>query len=121
MFVYRAGTNTLVGQSAGGTAEEIGERSHAAGSYDIYVGAVRQPGGGPGAFRRDHAHRSWSRPRRPASPPRPATQSVTTSASTATVTAGWSGLDRRVPSYLGVIDFGDGTNAIGSTIVSVTS
>jgi hypothetical protein len=47
----------------------------------------------------------------------PASQSVTTSTA-ATVNAGWSGLTAGTR-YLGVVDFDDGTNAIGSTIVSV--
>ena len=47
----------------------------------------------------------------------PPSQSVTTSVP-ATVNAGWSGLAAGTR-YLGVVDFSDGTNSIGSTIVTV--
>jgi len=36
----------------------------------------------------------------------------------ATVTAGWSGLATGTV-YLGVVDYGDGVNAIGSTVLTV--
>ena len=49
LFVYNAGTNTLRGQSAGGTAEES-VTGLPAGDYDIYVVLFAQPGGGSGAF-----------------------------------------------------------------------
>jgi hypothetical protein len=117
VFVYLAGTNTLVGQSAGGTAQET-VNTTAAGSYDIYAVLFAQPGGGQGAF--DVTTHTYVVPAAASGfTATPATQSVTL-AQTATVTAGWSGLAAGT-SYLGVIDFGDGTNTIGSTIVSVTS
>ena len=117
VFVYLAGTNTLVGQSAGGTAQET-VNTTAAGSYDIYAVLFAQPGGGQGAF--DVTTHTYVVPAAASGfTATPATQSVTL-AKTATVTAGWSGLAAGT-SYLGVIDFGDGTNTIGSTVVSVTS
>jgi hypothetical protein len=117
VFVYQAGTNTLVGESAGGTAQETVNLT-AAGSYDVYAVLFAQPGGGQGDF--DVTTHTYVVPDAASSlTATPATQSVT-SAHTATVTAGWSGLAPGT-SYLGVIDFGDGTTAIGSTVVSVTS
>ncbi len=117
VFVYQAGTNTLVGSSAGGTAQET-VNTTTAGSYDVYAVLFAQPAGGTGAF--DVTTHTYVVPAAASSlTATPATQSVT-SGSAATVTAGWSGLAAGT-SYLGVIDFGDGTNPIGSTIVSVTS
>ena len=117
VFVYLAGTNTLVGESAGGTAQET-VNTTSAGSYDVYAVLFAQPGGGTGAF--DVTTHTYVVPNVASSlTATPASQSVTL-ANTATVTAGWSGLTPGT-SYLGVIDFGDGTNTIGSTVVSVTS
>ena len=116
VFVYRAGTTQLVGQSAGGTAEEIVTLT-ASGSYDIYVVLFAQPGGATGPFT-VHQH-SFVVPQAASSlSATPASQAVTTSVP-ATVTAGWSGLTAGTR-YLGVIDYGDGTSTIGATIVSVT-
>ena len=88
-----------------------------AGNYDIYVVLFAQPGGGSGAF--DVHEHSFIVPAAASSlTATPATQSVT-SAVPATVTIGWSGLAAGTR-YLGVVDYGDGTNTIGSTIVAVT-
>ena len=46
----------------------------------------------------------------------PTSQSVTLGGA-ATVTLNWSGL--AAGRYLGIVNYGDGTNAIGSTLVSV--
>ena len=116
LFVYNAGTTTLVGQSAGGTAEES-VTGLPAGNYDIYVVLFAQPGGGTGAFT-VHEH-TFIVPNAASSlTATPASQSVTT-AVPATVTVGWSGLVAGTR-YLGVVDYGDGSNTIGSTIVAVT-
>ena len=116
VFVYQAGTSTLVGQSAGGTAEESVTLT-AAGNYDIYAVLFAQPGGGTGSFT-VHQH-SFVVPAAASSlTATPATQSVTTAHPT-TVTVGWSGLTSGVR-YLGVVDYGDGSSTIGSTIVNVT-
>ncbi len=116
MFVYAAGTNTLRGQSAGGTAEESVTLT-AAGSYDVYVVLFAQPGGGTGSYD-VHEHTFVVPPVAGSLSATPASQSVTT-AVPATVTASWSGLISG-ERYLGVIDFGNGTTTIGSTIVNVT-
>jgi len=117
VFVYLAGTNTLVGQSAGGTAQET-VNTTTAGSYDVYAVLFAQAGGATGDL--DVTTHTYVVPSTASGfTATPATQPVT-SAVIATVTAGWSGLTPGT-SYLGVIDFGDGTNTIGSTVVSVTS
>src|SRR6185295_8762723 len=111
-----AGTNTLRGVSAGGTAEESVTLT-AAGSYDIYVVLFAQPGGATGAF--DVFHHAFVVPTAATSlTATPPSQSVTT-AVPASVTLGWSGLTAGTR-YLGVVDFGDGTNVIGKTIVGIT-
>jgi hypothetical protein len=89
----------------------------AAGNYDVYAVLFAQPGGGTGSFT-VHQH-SFVVPAAASSlTATPATQSVTT-ATPATVTIGWSGLTSGLR-YLGVVDYGDGSLTIGSTIVDVT-
>jgi subtilisin family serine protease len=116
LFVYRAGTTTLVGSSAGGTAEESVTLT-AAGSYDAYVVVFAQPGGATGAV--DVHFHAFVVPAAASSlTATPASQSVTTGVP-ATVTVGWSGLTAGTR-YLGVVDYSDGTTSIGSTIVAAT-
>jgi hypothetical protein len=116
LFIYNAGTTTLRGQSAGGSAEES-VTGLPAGDYDIYVVLFAQPGGGSGAFTA-HEHSFIVPSTGSTLTATPASQSVTT-AVPATVTIGWSGLVAGTR-YLGVVDYGDGSNTIGSTIVAVT-
>ena len=114
LFVYRAGTNQLVGQSAGGTAEEIVTLT-AAGSYDVYVVQFALAGGATSQTVKEHA---FVVPTSATSlTTSPASQSVTTSVP-ATVNASWSGLTAG-SMYLGVVDFNDGTSTVGSTILTV--
>jgi Fibronectin type-III domain len=116
VFVYTAGTTTLVGSSAGGTAEESVTLT-AAGSYDIYVVVFAQPGGATGPV--NVQFHSFVVPAAASSlTATPASQSVTTGVP-ATVTVGWSGLTAGTR-YLGVVDYTDGSAPIGSTIVAVT-
>jgi hypothetical protein len=116
LFIYRAGTTTLVGSSAGGTAEESVTLT-AAGSYDAYVVVFAQPGGATGAV--DVHFHAFVVPAAASSlTATPASQSVTTGVP-ATVTVGWSGLTAGTR-YLGVVDYSDGTTSIGSTIVAAT-
>jgi hypothetical protein len=116
MFVYRAGTNQLVGQSAGGTAEEI-VTTTTAGSYDVYVVQFALAGGAASQTVKAHAFVVPNSTTATALTATPATQSVTTSVQ-ATVDAGWAGLTAGTM-YLGVVDFNDGTLSVGSTIVTV--
>ena len=116
VFVYTAGTNTLRGSSAGGTAEESVTLT-AAGTYDIYIVVFAQPGGATGDVTA-HPHAFVVPAVASSLTATPASQSVTT-AVPATVTVGWSGLTSGTR-YLGVVDYTDGSSAIGSTIVGVT-
>jgi subtilisin family serine protease len=117
LFVYTAGTTTLVGQSAGGTAEEAVTFTAPSGSYDIYVVLFAQPGGATGPA--TVTHHSFVVPNAASSlTATPASQAVTT-AVPAIVNVGWGGLTAGTR-YLGVVDFGDGSSTIGSTIVGVT-
>jgi hypothetical protein len=114
MYVYLAGTNTRVGQSAGGTNEESFSPT-AAGSYDVYIvmfakttpdipqinlHAFVVPAGAAGNLTVT-----------------PASQAVTTG-TPVTITASWSGLTPGAR-YLGIVSYGDGTSALGQTVVAI--
>jgi hypothetical protein len=118
IYAYSVGDGgelTLVNQSAGSTAEESITLSQP-GDYvvfvDLFAAASTDPRDvvhhrgvvGPGAM----GNLSVT----------PPSQAVTTGQA-ATVTVGWSGLDagRR---YLGLVEYGDGSQTVGSTVVSVT-
>jgi hypothetical protein len=115
LFVYRAGTNQLVGASAGGTADETVTLT-AAGSYDAYVVQFDLPAG---LTELDVRHHGWVVA--PGSAGNlavtPASQAAAIGA-TANVTAQWSALTAG-SRYLGVVQFSDGTNSIGRTILGV--
>ncbi len=116
LFAYRAGTNTLVASSGGGTAEE--QVTLPPGSYDIYVVQFALPAG---VNELDVVHHSWVVGDTAAGnlTATPATQPVTRGEPT-TVTAAWNGLTAG-GRYLGVITYGDGTTRLGQTILSVTA
>ncbi len=113
LHAFPAGSTTgEVATSDGGTAQE--SVTLAAGSYDVYVhlfasaGALTVPG---------HA---WVVPPAAAGnlTATPASQPASINGA-ATVTATWSGLAAGVR-YLGVLTFGDGTSAVGSSVLAVT-
>jgi hypothetical protein len=116
LFAYRAGTNTLVASSSGGTTEE--EITLPPGSYDVYVVQFALPAG---VQELDVALHSWivgdtATGNLTATP---ATQPVTRGVN-ATVTATWTGLTTGTR-YLGVISYGNTTTRIGQTVLTVTS
>ncbi|GIH09987.1 hypothetical protein Rhe02_80540 [Rhizocola hellebori] len=113
LFVYSG--STLVGVSAGGTADETVTLT-AAGTYDVYVVAFALAPGETGAdIQLNHwAVGSGSAGNFSVSP---ASQPATVGGA-GTVTASWSGLSAGVR-YLGFVGFGDGTASVGRTIVSV--
>jgi hypothetical protein len=122
VFVYRLVGSTLhfVGQSAGSSATEtVTVRNPVAGStYAMFVNVFAAPGGNlsaltvlPNVFvvpNSDAGNLTVT----------PASQSVTLGHS-ANVTLNWSGLASG--RYLGIVNYSDGTNAIGSTFVSITN
>jgi hypothetical protein len=117
LFVYQAGTTTLVGQSAGGTAEES-VTLNAAGSYDVYANLFALPSGSTEA---DVNVNSFVVGATPAGnlTATPATQPVTTGTN-ATVNLAWSNLAAGTR-YLGVLSYTDGSNnPIGRTLVSLS-
>ncbi len=119
VFVYRAGTATLVGQSAGATAQEqVDLANPAAGSYDVYVDLFATASG---VTSQAVSEFSWVLGSTPAGnlTASPASQSVTIG-TPATVTATWSGLTAGVR-YLGSIEFGNGSAPVGRTIVRVNA
>jgi subtilisin family serine protease len=113
LFVYKAGTTTLAGRSAGGTSDESVTLAEA-GSYDIYVVLFAHVGAIPTV-----KHHAFAVPDAAAGnlTVTPATQPATNGGKT-TVTISWSGLaaDTR---YLGVVSYSDGTTKVGQTIVSI--
>jgi subtilisin family serine protease len=111
LFAYPAGTSTLVGQSAGGTAEE--SIALGAGTYDIYVVLFAATGLPSVKF---HA---FTVPAAAAGnlTVSPASLSVTTGVA-ASVTFTWSGLTAG-SRYLGVVRYSDGSATIGQTVVAI--
>jgi hypothetical protein len=117
VFVYQVGSGgalTLVGQSAGSTAEESVTLSNPSGGYAMFVNVFASPtpsvtvkpnvfvvGGNAGNLTAT-----------------PTSQAVTTG-HIATVTLTWSGL--AAGRYLGIVSYSDGTHSIGSTVVSITN
>lgn len=115
VFVYKAGTNTLLGSSTGGSAEEeVNLPQPAGGQVDVYVdlyaGASQQQ------VKLNHWQIQNAQGNLTASP---ASQPVQV-AGQVTVTANWSGLTAGTR-YLGQLHFTDGADGSGSTIVRVDS
>jgi subtilisin family serine protease len=122
IFLYRVGTGgtlTFAGQSSGGTASEsLTLRNPVAGrTYALFTNVFDAGGEGnqvtvmPNIFlvpNTDSGNMTAT----------PTSQSVTLG-NPATVTLNWSGLASG--RWLGLVNYSDGTNAIGSTTVSVTS
>ena len=115
VFVYKAGTSTLVGLSAGGTAEEnVTLTDPAAGQYDVYVDLFSSAA----VTARLNSFTVGAGPAGNATVT-PASQAVTLGRPT-TVTLAWTGLAAG-NRWLGWIGFGDGAGASGRTVVSVRS
>ncbi|GHJ45838.1 hypothetical protein Cs7R123_31800 [Catellatospora sp. TT07R-123] len=114
VFAYVAGTGSLVGSSSGGTAAEV--VTLAPGSYDVYYTLFDSPGK---AVTTVKGH-SWAVAPVAAGnfTATPASQPITVNG-TVTVTLAWSGLAAGTR-YLGVVTYGDGTAAVGRTIVTVS-
>ena len=114
LFVYPAGTSTLVASSAGATAEESVTLS-AAGSYDIYVVQFALP---PGSTQLNVRHHHWTLTGGNAGnlTVTPASRAVTIGGA-APVTVSWTGLATG-SRYLGYVEFGNGTAVIGRTILA---
>lgn len=116
MFVYRAGTNVLVGVSAGGTNDEVVTLT-AAGDYDIYIVMF----GHTSPTIPNVKHHAFVIPNAAAGnlTATPASQAATTGTA-ATVTLNWTGLTAGAR-YLGIVTYGDGTATIGRTIFGVNA
>lgn len=117
MYVYAvdsAGNLTQVGQSAGGTADESVTLTDP-GTYAVFVDLFNNPNTGPLAVK---LH-SWAVPPSAAGnfTATPASQAVTLG-KPATVTAAWTGLTAGTR-YLGLVEYSDGTNPLGATVVAV--
>jgi subtilisin family serine protease len=114
VYAYEAGTSNLVGVSAGATAEEMVALPQA-GSYDIYVVQFGLP---DGTTELDVKHHRWAVGSSAGNlTVTPASQPATVGGDTP-VTVAWTGLTPGTP-YLGVVEFGNGSITVGSTIVAV--
>ncbi|MFD7157761.1 S8 family serine peptidase [Kribbella sp. NPDC059898] len=113
VFVYKAGTTTLLGSSTGGSAEEEVNLSQPAGGpvdvyVDLYAGANEQQ------VKLNHWELQKSTGNLTVTP---ATQQVQVAGDT-TVTANWTGLTAGTR-YLGQLHFSDGADGSGNTVVRV--
>ncbi len=119
IFVYRVSgsTLTLVGQSAGGTADEtITLTNPTPATYAFFVDLFANPGGPLTVNANDWLLNGSAAGNLTATTP---SLSVTTGA---TVNDGlsWTGLSAG-QRYLGVVSYSDGTSTIGSTVVNVNT
>jgi subtilisin family serine protease len=115
VFVYSAGTTTLLGSSTGGTAEEeVNLPAPAGGAVDVYVDLFA--GANEQQVKLNHWELQNPDPNLTVTP---ASQPVQVAGET-TVTALWSGLTAGTR-YLGQLHYSDGADGSGSTIVRVDS
>ncbi|MEV0800149.1 S8 family serine peptidase [Kribbella sp. NPDC050281] len=115
VFVYKAGTATLLGSSTGGSAEEQVDLAQPAGGpvdvyVDLFAGADQQQ------VKLNHWELQKSEDNLTVTP---ATQQVQVAGQT-TVTASWTGLTAGMR-YLGQLHYSDGADGSGSTLVRVDS
>lgn len=117
MFVYTAGTTSLVGSSTGSTAQEqVDLTNPAAGSYDVYVDLFALASG---VTQQEVNEFDWqvgttSNGNLTASP----ASKVTTVGQEFSQTASWSGLTAGTR-YLGTLSYGDGTSTFARTVVRI--
>jgi pre-peptidase len=113
VFVYRSGTTTLLGSSAGGSSEEeVNLPAPAGGSYDVYVDLFAGANGQ--AVKLNHWELLNAEGNLTVTPE---TQPVQAAAQV-TVTASWTGLTAGTR-YLGRLQYTDGADGSGSTLVRV--
>jgi subtilisin family serine protease len=115
VFVYKTGTTTLLGSSTGGSAEEeVNLPAPVGGSYDVYVdlfaGAAQQQ------VKLNHWELQNAEGNLTATPE---SQPVQVAEQTS-VTASWTGLTAGTR-YLGRLQYSDGADGSGSTVVRVDS
>jgi subtilisin family serine protease len=118
LYVFRVdgASRTLVGQSAGGTAEEVVTlTAPAAGAYEVYVDLFAIADG----TTLTTTEHSWTIGSTSAGnlTATPASQAVTVGAAK-TITLAWTGLTPGLR-YLGAVTFTDGTTTVARTIVRV--
>ncbi|MFI6679440.1 S8 family serine peptidase [Kribbella sp. NPDC050470] len=115
LYVYKTGTTTLLGNSGGGSSEEeVNLPAPAGGSYDVYVDLFA------GASNQLVKLNHWSLQNVEGNlTVTPATQQVQAGAQTS-VTASWTGLTAGTR-YLGRLQYTDGADGSGSTLVRVDS
>ncbi|MEU4192292.1 S8 family peptidase [Kribbella sp. NPDC026611] len=117
LFVYTAGTNTLVGSSSGSTAQERVDLANPAGSYDVYVDQFALPAG---VTQQAVSEFDWAVGAATGNLTATPASAAVTAATPFTVTASWSGLTAGTR-YLGTLTYGDGTNTYGRTVIAVNA
>ncbi|MCL1870242.1 MAG: S8 family serine peptidase [Promicromonosporaceae bacterium] len=117
LYVYRLNADgslgAQVGSSGGGTAQESVTLTNPSGKYAVFAHLYAAPSGSQVVHINGFAVTAGAAGNLTATP---ASQTVTT-AKTATVTLGWSGL-AAATRYLGLVTYGDGTSTLGQTIVT---
>jgi hypothetical protein len=119
LYLYRAGTTTLVASSGGSSAQErIQLTNPPAGTYDLYIVLF---GAAAGQTSVPVPTYLWALDGTAAGnlTATPASQAVTVG-TPVTVTAAWSGLTGG-QRYLGRVSYGDGTATAGGTFVLVAA
>ena len=119
LFVYSAGTTSLVGSSTGGTAQEqVDLTDPAAGSYDVYVDLFALA---KGSTQQEISEFDWQLGSTAAGnlTATPASK-VTTVGQEFTQTASWSGLTSGTR-YLGSLSYGDGTATYARTVIRINA
>jgi subtilisin family serine protease len=118
IYLYKkvGGVLSQVGQSSGGTATESITLDNPSGDYVLFINVFAAPTGNGGAV--TTKPNVFVVPNSDAGnlTATPTSQSVTLG-NPATVTLNWSSL--AAGRYLGIVNYSDGTNAIGSTLVSI--
>ncbi|GAA0589627.1 S8 family serine peptidase [Kribbella sandramycini] len=115
VYVYKAGTTTLLANSGGGSAEEEANlQAPAAGTYDVYLDLFA--GADNSTVKLNHWALNTAESNLTITP---ATQSVQTAAQV-NITATWSGLNPG-GRYLGQLQFTDGGPGSGFTVLRVDS
>jgi subtilisin family serine protease len=120
LFVYANTPDGLVlaGQSASGSATETVTLTEP-GDYTVFVDLFANPAGASSPLTVNSNHWVVGATNAGNFTATPASQSVTL-AKASTVTLGWSGLTAG-GHYLGVVEYGDGTNIVGQTVLAVAS
>jgi subtilisin family serine protease len=117
LFVYNAGTNTLVGSSTGATAQEQVQLLDTAGTFDVYVDQFALPAG---TTQQVVPEFDWAVGAATGNLTATPTTKAGTTGKPFTLTATWTGLTADTH-YLGTLTYTDGTNQLNQTVLAVNA